>query len=71
MWTCLSKILITDVADMPYLLPTSVNVAFGALRSLRTLNTVATESFPPKVKGLFRIIELEVIQVIILVFYFI
>ena len=56
---------------MPYLLATSVKVAFGDLRSLRTLNTVATESLPPKVKGLFRIIELEVIQVIILVFYFI
>ena len=36
---------------MPYLLATSVKVAFGDLRSLRTLNTVATESLPPKVKG--------------------
>ena len=53
MFTCLSKILIADVVDIPYLLATSVNVAFGDLRSLRTLNTVATESFPPKVKGLF------------------
>ena len=43
MFTCLSKILIADVVDIPYLLATSVNVAFGDLRSLRTLNTVATE----------------------------
>ena len=37
--------------DIPYLLATSVNVAFGDLRSLRTLNTVATE-LPSKGEGI-------------------
>ena len=39
--------IITNRVDIPYLLATSVILHLD-LRSLRTLNTVATESFPPK-----------------------
>lgn len=45
--------LTAEVTDILCLLATSVKVAFGDLRSFRTLDTVTIENLPPNVNGSF------------------